>query len=252
MPYCELCDMELAFCVHGMPVKPPVNTFTHAKATFAALGEVDPDRAAMVQRIKADWLRQNPAPEADVAPYWAKYQQVFSPDGLDACEPQLLKDFANSRVGAAPGNMSGFNSAWNEMGTASAAARTRDTVRHLLYGPGEIEERLTELINDPGGVWMPGFKEALLTRVLCVMQPHEFLPILIYTSPAGGKKEIAKAVWGLNLPTRDATTMTIGRLIIWSNDILVRLAGDGFAHLQHVAHFLWDIKDNVEERGEQA
>jgi hypothetical protein len=115
MPYCELCDMELAFCVHGMPVKPPVNTFTHAKATFAAFGEVDPDRAAMVERIKADWLRQNPAPEADVAPYWAKYQQVFSPDGLDACEPQLLKDFANSRVGAAPGNMSGFKSAWNDM-----------------------------------------------------------------------------------------------------------------------------------------
>jgi hypothetical protein len=45
--------------------------------------------------------------------------------------------------------------------------------------------------------------------------------------------------------------MTVGRLIIWSNDILVRLARQGFAHLQHVAHFLWDIKDNVQERSER-
>lgn len=243
--------MEMAFCVHGMPVKPAVPTAAMAKATFVALGEVDHARAHLVDRIKSRWLRENPAPTADVAPYWALYQHVFSPEGLQSSDPQLLKDFANSRVGAAPGNMSGFNQAWNEMGSAAAARRTRDTISHLLYGPGDLEDRLTELIVDSKGVWMPGFKEALLTRALCVMHPHEFLPILIYTSPAGGKKEIAKSVWDLDLPPKDATTMTIGRMIIWSNDILVRLAGDGFAHLQHVAHFLWDVKDSAAELAEQ-
>jgi hypothetical protein len=38
-------------------------------------------------------------------------------------------------------------------------------------------------------------------------------------------------------------TWTRGRLILWSNDVLLALAGDGFAHTQHVSKFLWMAKD---------
>lgn len=249
MTFCDFCDMELAFCVHGMPAPKSTFSLDDTKAIFEQRGAVDPDRRSWVEKLKAEFLRKNPEPQPDVAAYWAKYQRVFSPEGLHSCDPQLLKNFANSGVGASPGNMSVFNDAWNQMGELEAARRTRGAIQHLLYGPGELPERLTELILDKHATGMPGFKEALLTRVLCIVHPDTFLPILIYSSPAGGKKEIAKAIWGLDLPPRDTSSMTIGRLIVWSNDLLIRLAGDGFAHVQHVAQFYWDTKDRRDEIG---
>lgn len=70
--------------------------------------------------------------------------------------------------------------------------------------------RLIDPLDDLG---MTGFRESLLTKVLCVMSPQRFLPILIYTSPAGGKREIARAVFGLELPAPETTLRTRGRLI---------------------------------------
>jgi hypothetical protein len=37
--------------------------------------------------------------------------------------------------------------------------------------------------------------------------------------------------------------MTIGRLIAWSNDLLLGLIGDGSKTQQHAAAFLWCAKD---------
>ncbi len=65
--------------------------------------------------------------------------------------------------------------------------------------------------------------QALLTKVLCIAEPRRFLPIVKYTG-AAGKKEIAETVFGLRLPEPEATSFTIGRLIIWSNDLLMNAA----------------------------
>lgn len=43
---------------------------------------------------------------------------------------------------------------------------------------------------------MTGFKESLLTRVLCIVHPEWFLTLLQYSSGDVGKREIARAVWG--------------------------------------------------------
>ena len=91
---------------------------------------------------------------------------------------------------------------------------------------------------------MTGFKEALLTKVLCMFEPSRFLPINKYTG-AEGKKEIAEWVYGLQLPSPEQTAWTIGRLIIWSNDLLLELAGTGFMDTEHAAGFLWYAKDRV-------
>ena len=37
---------------------------------------------------------------------------------------------------------------------------------------------------------------------------------------------------------------TRGRLILWSNDMLRELVGDGFTNQQHAAEFLWWAKDH--------
>ncbi|MEU9106898.1 hypothetical protein AB0D54_21600 [Streptomyces xanthophaeus] len=94
---------------------------------------------------------------------------------------------------------------------------------------------------------MTGFKEALLTRVLCVVRPDRFLTILKYTTEAGGKREIARKVDGLELPAPESVNRTRGRLILWSNDLLHTLVGDGFVNQQHSAALLWWAKDRVEE-----
>jgi len=159
-----------------------------------------------------------------------------------------LKSFANTSTGANPGNMSVFNRAWNELGDESAADRFRSVVEYLRRGPDEVplEDRLSRLIDPEDNVGMTGFRESLLTKVLCIVEPERFLPILIYSSEAGGKRQIAESVFGLSLPPAAAkTSMTRGRVACWSNDLLVRALGDGCVDLQHASSFLWWAKDQT-------
>lgn len=195
---------------------------------------------------KDRFLTRQPTPDPRVADYFERYRRVFSATGLPQATPAELKSFANNSIGARPGNMSVFNRAWNALGDEVAAAKVRRAVEYLLRGTEErhIEDRMqTLIVSDDRG--MTGFRESLLTRVLCVVEPTRFLPILTYTSPAGGKKEIAAAVFDLELPAPSTTSMTAGRLAFWSNDLLLRLCGPGFVDVAHASEFLWWAKDQT-------
>lgn len=224
---------------------PVAATFESLKAKFPTASDVRPDAAVRVEKLVAEFLELAPTSEAQNAPYREKYQRIFSAEGLGEAAPADLKNFANNTVLAHPGNMSVFNAAWNEMGDEKAAARLRVTIDYLLRGPEgtRLEDRFTDLVEERKGLGMTGFKESLLTRVLCIVQPDRFLPILIYTSPSGGKREIAASVWGLDLPPREKVSWTIGRLVTWSNDLLVDLLPKGFDDLGHAAAFLWWAKE---------
>ncbi|MFJ8112461.1 hypothetical protein [Streptomyces sp. NPDC096132] len=223
--------------------------FDDLRARFPKAEDVEPAVLERADRLKERYLATRPGFDPEVAAYWEKYQRIFSPDGLRTCDPRLLKDFANSDVGAHPGNQSVFNAAWNSMGDAAAAESTRRTIEYLLHGPDDVpcEDRLQELLDGTKSFAMTGFKEALLTRVLCVTQPGRFLSILKYTTEAGGKREIARKVYGLELPAPESVNWTLGRLIFWSNDLLYTLVGAGFANQQHSAAFLWWAKDQLDE-----
>ncbi|MGW7426031.1 hypothetical protein ACWGJB_39415 [Streptomyces sp. NPDC054813] len=239
---------------HGEPAptkKEQPRSFGDLKARFPGPDDVDPRCLARAARLKARYLATKPHFDPQVAAYWSKYREIFSPEGLHTCDPRVLKDFANSDVGAHPGNQATFNSAWNLMGDAAAGETTRKTIEYLLYGPDDIplEDRLQHLLAGVKPFAMTGFKEALLTRVLCVVQPERFLSILKYTTEAGGKREIARAVYGLDLPTPESVNRTLGRLILWSNDLLHTLVGEGFVNQQHSAAFLWWAKDQPEGFG---
>jgi hypothetical protein len=232
---------------HGAPAaaKKPLYSFNDLRARFPKPEDVEPKWLARANDLKSEYLATRPDFDPEVAAYWTKYQDIFSREGLATCDPQLLKVFANSDVGAHPGNQATFNSAWNDMGDVAAGDATRKTIEYLLYGPEQVplEDRLQQLITGATPFAMTGFKEALLTRVLCVMQPDRFLSILKYTTEAGGKREIARLVYGLELPASESVNWTLGRLILWSNDVLHHLVGDGFANQQHSAAFLWWAKD---------
>ncbi|MGY1792808.1 hypothetical protein ACI796_02340 [Geodermatophilus sp. SYSU D00525] len=226
-------------------------TYESLKVVFPTADDVRPEVRRRVDALMDAFLSTQPQTDPQVAPYWAKYQQVFSEDALWDADPEDLKAFANSSIGAHPGNMSVFNRAWNDLGPEKAAARVRATIDHLLRGPAgtRLEDRFTDLVEERKGLGMVGFKESLLTRVLCVTQPERFLPILKYSTPSGGKKEIALLVYGLDLPPREKVSWTIGRLVTWSNDLLVSLLQDRFPELQHASAFLWWAKDQAPAPG---
>ncbi|WP_291081554.1 hypothetical protein [Dietzia sp. UBA5065] len=176
--------------------------------------DADAGRVAEVEAVKIQFLARPRDSGSKVAGYLEGYQQVFSSVGLAACAPGVLKDFANSNIGCNPGNMSVFNSAWNELGEREAAERVREVIDYLLRGEGlDLEDRFSALVNGSASVEMKGFKEALLTRVLWVDDPGRFVPLLTYTGNAG-KKEIARSIWGLRLPDPDSVDWSLGRLSV--------------------------------------
>jgi hypothetical protein len=202
--------------------------------------DVRPQVLQRAEALKARFLKANPEGKTTQTEFRETYQHLFSKDGLAEASPYELKYFANARGGASPGNMAPFNIEWNKLGSAEAAARVRESIEYLLYPKDDssMDDRLTDLIEARRGIGMKGFREALLTKVLCMVEPQRFIPILTYTSKAG-KREYAKWVYDLDLPEPAAVSWTIGQLIFWSNDLLVELAGEGFEHAEHVGEFLW-------------
>ncbi len=237
---CRACDLTW---IRGTPKEHRLRQLSLAqeRARFPGRGDVAATTMVAVEQAKAAFLSAPPVTDPAVGPYSARYQQVFSEEGLRDCDPQDLKDFATSAVGADPGNQSVFGARWDELGEAEAVRRTRATLQHLLHGPATqtLEDRLTDLLLEQVPFAMPGFGEALLTRALWVTQPERFLPLLAYTCPSGGKREIAQAVYGLRFPSPKGVTWTLGRLVVWSNDVLVDLLGPGFADTSHASAFLW-------------
>ena len=222
-----------------------------AKGRFANAGMVAPERRARITRLRAKFLKDFPAAEApdpQVAEHWARYQQVFSPAGLAAASSQDLRDFATSKLGGDTGTTAVLTRAWKRLGEDESAQRVRTSIEYLLRGPHTLpmEDRLTELVEDTEGTGMPGFKEAQLTKVLCVMEPARFLPIFTYGAEGTGKRDVVMDAFGLHLPkVPDATSMTVGRLAVWSNDLLLELAGEGFADAQHAAAFIALARERV-------
>jgi len=224
--------------------------FEMAQGRFANAEMVEPALAARVKRLKTKFLKTGAGAELDpaVVEHYARYRELFAAGNLESCAPQDLKDFVSNQTGANVGNTSMFSRAWKRLGEDVAADRTRASITYLLRGPDAVplEDRLTHLVEDAAGTGMPGFKEALLTKVLCVMYPERFLPILTYGAEETGKHDLTRTVYGLHLPKVDLTSMQIGRLAVWSNDLLLELAGDGFTGPSHVAEFIWWATDRVE------
>ena len=208
------------------------------QARFPDRSAVDPARLQQVAALAAA------APPTDPAFDWSYYQQAFSRDEIAICESSDLLSFVNDTPGATNATTASFNRAWKTMGAHEAAARTRNTIRYLLYGPTTVPlpDRLTRLILGQGGLGMTGFKEPALTRLLVAMEPEKYLPVLTYGAARAGKREIAQRVYGLTLPEVAKEQFTHGRLILWSNDLLVELVHGQFDDLTQAAAFLSTVK----------
>ncbi|WP_336921012.1 hypothetical protein [Aquipuribacter sp. SD81] len=220
--------------------RPPGRSSTSSQAVFDRASQVSPEVAAKVTAAKARYLARDRAPRPGAAQYQARYQALFSPEGLGGASAADLREFATSPFGVSSGSSHAFLAAWDALGDYEAARLTRGTIHYLLHGPAHLplEQRLTQLVQGTHVVGMAGFKETLLTRTLCVAHPERFLPVLGYGGTQGGKRSIAKQVFGLDLPRIDSSAITVGRAVVWSNDLLVGLVGTGFTDLHDASLFL--------------
>ena len=186
-------------------------TITDLKATFPSPDDVQSARVEHVTGLRARFLQDHPDRDPKAVAFRERYRALFAPDELQKVSPEDLKYFANANLAANPGTMTVFNDEWNRLGPTEAARTVREAIAYLLYGPDNtfIEDRLTNLIVGRRGMGMKGFREALLTKVLCMVYPERMLPILMYTGLAG-KKEIAESVYGLRLPAPESVS---GRLV---------------------------------------
>ncbi len=244
--HCDDCGHEwLRGETRRDPTRPAVRSVDSLQAEFPTAADVRPDVRERVMLLQSEFLLERPEPDPAVEPFRVRYAELFSRDRLSSATPEQLHHFVNSDTLAAAGNVSGFNRAWKTQGPDRAAAQVRSTIEHLLYGPESLrlEDRLTQLVDGTRGLGFPGFKEALLTKVLCVVEPERFLPILKYSAALDGKKEIAKLVFDLDLPPAEKAAWTIGRLVLWSNDLLRSLVGNDIPDLQRAARFLAWAKD---------
>jgi hypothetical protein len=240
--HCNDCGTEwLRGEARRDPGRPAVQTIDSLHAEFPTAAAVRPEIRERVAILESEFLLNRPEPDPEVADYRKRYQELFSRESLSTAPADDLLHFANSATIASPGNMSGLNRAWKTQGQDKAAHKVRESIEYLLYGPESLrlEDRLTQLIEGKKGLGFPSFnKEPLLTKVLCVVEPDRLLPILKYSAPADGKKEIAKLVFDLDLPPAAKTSWTIGRLATWSNDLLRSLVGNDIPNLQLATQFL--------------
>ena len=185
------------------PGRPAVQTIDSLHAAFPKPADVRFDVRERVGSLIADFKLDHRQPDAEVAGFRARYQELFSREGLPTATPDDLITFATSDTLASAGNMSGLNRAWKTQGADKATAKVRESIEYLLHGPESLalEDRLTQLIEGKKGLGFPSFnKEPLLTKVLAVVEPERFLPVLRYSAPTDGKKEIAKLVYERDLP----------------------------------------------------
>ena len=239
--HCEDCGHEwLRGEARRDPGRPAVRTIDSLHAAFPTVLDVRPDVRERVAMLVSEFQLDHPQPDPEVAAYRARFQPLFTREGLPTASPEDLLDFVTTDTVASPGNMSGLTRAWKTQGADKAAQKVRESIEYLLHGPDTIrlEDRLTQLI-DGKKVGFPSFnKEPLLTKVLCIAQPDRFLPVLKYSVATDGKKEIIKLVFELDLPHAEKVAWTIGRLAVWSNDLLRSLVGNDIPDLQQATKFL--------------
>lgn len=229
---CPDCDFSW---VHG--VAQPAISSRAAQQTSLRMPTADAVSAAAMdraERLKPVFLSQKHAGlDPRVPAFWAKYQHIFSEEGLLDADPADLRAFGKDTSGSNLGIQATFRGAFDDNPEYSAG-QVRQVVDYLLRGTGKpLEDRLTDLVNGKLPFSFPGFKELLLSKVLSVVYPERFLTLLTYEQ----KTIAAKDVYGLDLPAYDRAR--IGHQIVRSNDLLAELAGDGFMHGPHAGEFLW-------------
>jgi 5-methylcytosine-specific restriction protein B len=109
----------------------------------------------------------------------AELASAVSPEGLGDPDAQLLRRVAGPTYGR-PGVQPGY---YALLQTDDGVAKVAETFRYLLYGPGDVAERLEDCIR--GGHKLPRIGEAMMVKALAVADPERWYPNHVTTGEVG-------------------------------------------------------------------
>lgn len=81
------CGYEWEHREPTVPRRDPPRSFHDLKARFPNAEDVDREQLERAALLKEQYLAVKPDLDPDVAAYWSKYQQVFSPTGCGPATP---------------------------------------------------------------------------------------------------------------------------------------------------------------------
>ncbi|PSL08464.1 dynein-related subfamily AAA family protein [Haloactinopolyspora alba] len=144
-------------------------------------------------------------------------------------------------VYGSPGPQPGFNT---HLQTPEGIRRVADAFGYLLYGEGELHERIDALQSDERRV--PGLGEALITKALAVTLPDRWFPTYVTKSRKQvGREDVLRLLQLPPIPTG----LTLGQAAIWSNDTVYQALKPHFPDdawgMQEFAW--WALKREVDE-----
>lgn len=94
---CGHCKFQWEHGEAREPAKPATLSAFDVLGRFPKADYVDPAIRDRAERLKVEFLATvGREPDPRVAPFWAKYRQIFSADGLPNTDPADPKAFANA------------------------------------------------------------------------------------------------------------------------------------------------------------
>ncbi|HAS08932.1 MAG TPA: hypothetical protein DCS55_00175 [Acidimicrobiaceae bacterium] len=121
----------------------------------------------------------------------------LTPSALDEPDLDVLRRLAGPAYGS-PGPQPGFNRLLQDEETA---VRLVNSLRELLYGADEITVRIENAMEGPAA--LPGFKQAMVTKALAVVDPDRWIPNYVTTGDVG--KRAVLPLLGLPLAPKEAS-----------------------------------------------
>ncbi len=168
-------------------------------------GQIVDELAELVEQFRAevdypDGGRPRPHTErAELAP-------ALSRDGLDDPDVELLRRLAGTAYGR-PGMQPGY---YVMLQTSDGVGAVAETFRYLLFGPGDVADRLDDCIQ--GQHKLRGVGEAMMVKALAVTDPERWFPNYVTTGKVG--KLAVLDVLGEQPPAQ----LTPGAVAVASND----------------------------------
>ncbi len=141
---------------------------------------------------------------------------ALTPQALDEPDLPLLRRLAGPAYGS-PGPQPGFNRLLKDDSTLTQVV---GMLRYLLYGDGEVQDRLDECIAGPRK--LPGVGEAMPVKALAVLEPERWIPCYV-TNGKVGKRKILEL---LGAAVHDG--LTPGAAAAETNDLLRERLGPHF------------------------
>jgi 5-methylcytosine-specific restriction protein B len=163
---------------------------------------------------------------------------------LDVADVSVIRQVVNSGFYGAPGPQSRLNATLNGL-DAAGLEDLFELVRDLLWGPGDLEERLDRAFLRADQI--PGLGESVLLKLMAVGHPQRVLPVFPLKGEMG-KTRLMRLV-GLTPP---ATSKSRGNQHVQANDRLRELLdphfpGDTWAQAQ----FLYWLRTRPEGAAQQ-